>query len=129
MRLLLPLPPSDNDIYELGLRFTKKGRPYRGIRSTNAARGYKTEVWALVRQQTTPEEREMSGRYSVIVRVRFPDDWRQHDAPNTLKALGDALKVALDHDDENFWKWTVERVTDGPACEVVIEALEDRGAE
>ncbi len=137
MLLHLPVPPEDNHLY-----ITKRpvsgadGRMHSGGRArTPEYRQYIQEVWAMVRSETTPQQRDAlgasTGPLMLVVRVRFPVNGRVHDTGNTIKSLGDALKVALEIDDERFEEWSIRRLrSEGPPeCAVLILPMRDDAQE
>ncbi len=114
IRLVLPLPPSTNRLY---VRSRTTGLPVL----SEAHRAYRTLVWGDVNEQISPDERDLSAM-RLVVKV-----WvlraKHRDLDNLLKCLLDSLGAALKFDDRHVDRVTVERVQDGPECEVVIEAM------
>ena len=124
IRLLLPLPPSTNDLYERALGFTKRGKPYRATRLKPKVEAYRWLVVQAVNQQLTPEERKTVPPQMSIT-VYLLDGATKMDADNCLKSVIDAVKCPLGFDDnlKRVRRVTAEYVPVGPPCVVVIEEV------
>ncbi len=138
IRLELPLPPSKNRLHVAATRATKRSsgecHTYQGQRNSDEYVAYRAEVWALVMQQTTPDERELlAGRkLAVHAMIRFPVGDRRAargDAANIVDALLDSLAPALGVDDSAFWsgQWTRHEHASVPECLVTVWILPEEG--
>jgi Holliday junction resolvase RusA-like endonuclease len=117
IRLSLPLGPSANHFYI---------HTRTGTRLTPEAKAYRLEVWAMVMQQTTPEEREvLKGDLVLFVWVHWPDK-RRRDLDNIAKNLLDSIAPALGIDDSQFKALHVEEDRDplAPAVRVAVHTRE-----
>ncbi len=129
IRLEIPLPISKNRTHRV---VVNGGR--RGLVSTPEYVAYRAEVWALVMQQTTPDERlSLAGkRLAVHSMIRFPVGGRRAargDAANIVDALLDSLAPALGVDDSAFWsgQWTRHEHASVPECLVTVWILPEEG--
>lgn len=97
--------------------------PGRGRVPTARYKAWQEEaLWMLLSQRPKPVE----GRVSVFIRLVAPDK-RHRDAGNCDKAVGDILvKAGIIKDDSNRYvrRLTYEWAEDGPACVVLIQAVE-----
>ena len=98
LTLRLPIPISANHHYQV-----MRGR----VVLTDAARAYRSEVWAMVMEQTTPEQRAALPERLTLSLVVHPSC--RLDVGNIEKEVSDAIFAALGRDDRTIWHLQVDR--------------------
>ncbi len=125
----LPLPPSKNRLHDNAVRWTKAtpdkpAKRYMARKLSDDYEAYRTEVWAEVMRQTTPEQRDaLQGKHlAIYIMVRYPDATRRRDPANVVDGLLDALQAPLGVDDSVFkiGGWKEHELVDLPECSVLI---------
>ena len=139
IRITLPLPPSDNDIYTtIILRKGKKMIPRRQL--TTEARAYKTKVKQEVAGLflTSTVEFQKNVQYTCLIRVFFAKvynlgwpkkaktRYKKEDAQDRIKLATDAVSEAIDVDDSHHFLTIISKDEDkdDPRLEVTIRERE-----
>jgi crossover junction endodeoxyribonuclease RusA len=110
--LVLPLPPSLNNLYANG----KNGGRFK----TPEAEAYAHEAGWRAKEQGA----QYLGKAEVVVNYRFYMN-RRGDVSNRVKAVEDALTGIVWHDDRQVQRYTAERLPPmgNPRVEVEIEPI------
>lgn len=111
MKLVLPLPPSLNNLY---------ANAKRGRRKSAEGRAYAHDAGWRAKEQGA----EFLGEAEVVVHYRFYMD-KRGDVSNRVKAVEDALTGIVWQDDRYIRRFTAERLPPegNPRVEVEIEAI------
>lgn len=141
IRMVLPLPPSDNDIYTtVILRKGRKMIPRRQL--TTEARAYKTKVKQEIAGMflTSTESFQKNVQYVCLVRVFFEKvfnlgwpkkakaRYKKEDAQDRIKLATDAVSEAIDVDDSHHFLTIISKDEDAddPRVEITIREREPR---
>ena len=122
MRLVLPFPPSLNNMFPTIV--TKTGRAVR-VKS-GAAKKYEASVrnvvglWINHHQQQAP-----APPYRLLLTVWPPQDGRKHDLTNCFKAPEDAVMAAIGGDDNDVLVVIGAKMAPDPhpRIELILETL------
>ncbi len=137
LRLSLPLPPTDNDIY---VPVKKRGKS-AGMRLSDTARAYKVKVAELMADAAVlqpdfvvEDDVEYSITLVVFFKAAYSKDWpkrakcrfRKIDSHNRLKLVIDAVMQGLGLDDNCLFEQSITKQEDpeDPRIEVEIRRWE-----
>lgn len=141
IRMVLPLPPSDNDIYTtIILRTGKKMFPRRQL--TTDARAYKTKVKQEVAGLflTSADSFKKNVPYACLIKVFFSkvynkgwpktakNRYKREDAQDRIKLATDAVTEAIDVDDSHHFLTVISKEEDkgDPRIEITVREREPR---
>lgn len=111
IKLTIPFPPSVNRLW----RVSKNGGMYSSQKYTD---WMAEATWAIIGQT---RGKTLEGPYKITLLARKPDK-RHRDLDNLLKATSDALVQAKAIESDHHCQAIAARwVTEGPACEVILE--------
>jgi hypothetical protein len=110
-------PPSLNDLYEIGYRYDRRGRRYKGIVKNEDARLYHDGAIPQIRA-AKPSRWAPVGQVRLRIRLFLANDI---DADNTLKVLSDAIQAATGINDKVFLPCIESKVIGLPPREARVE--------
>ena len=126
----IAIPPSVNHLYVRGLRFSKKGKAYSGLKLSDEAVAFRDALLLQIKQWRAahPEDDAylLCPPYRVGVSLILPDKGKR-DADNVLKLLVDTLAAGFEIDDNDVHRLEVTKHygKQEPLCRVDFDSWQE----
>ena len=141
IRVTLPVPPSDNDIYSNQVIRVGKRRHIAKRQLTQEARAYKIRVKNKIAGMslTSSVQFKQNVEYECFIRVYFEKvyntgwpkrsktRYKREDAQDRIKLVTDAVSEAIDIDDSHHFLTNIKKFEDKERPRIVVTIRERKG--